>query len=196
MSKREDELRLTFRLYLNEEKGQSTNQMIEELLATGKYSNRNDLLVEAVRALYEKYHGQSAGVKSYMDEVKRLHILADDLGPVLRKELKAQIEQHDMKMLAMLAQINGAGMNDGNGRDYGACHGETSGEVVVKHGVFVSAEDNGLQQKSSKDKDAVAVDTHVQEDVSEPEEGVLPDTGAEITEGALSYMSQMFGNQD
>lgn len=196
MAKREDELRLTFRLYLNEEKGQSTNQMIEELLATGKYSNRNDLLVEAVRALYEKYHGQSAGVKSYMDEVKRLHILAGDLGPVLRKELKAQIEQHDMKMLAMLAQVNGAGVNDGNRRDYEACYGETDGKVVVKHGVFVSAEDTVLQQKVSETKSAVGKGAYVQEEVSELEEGALPDAGAEITEDALSYMSQMFGNQD
>lgn len=196
MAKREDELRLTFRLYLNEEKGQSINQMIEELLVTGKYSNRNDLLVEAVRALYEKHMGQSAGVKSYMDEVKRLHILAGDLGSVIRKEMKAQIEQHDMKMLAMLAQMNGAGVNDNNRRDYGSCYGETTGEVVVKHGVFVTAEDNVLQQKVSEDKGAVDKDAHIQEDVSASEEGALPDTGAEITEGALSYMSQMFGNQD
>lgn len=79
MAKREDELRLTCRLYLNEEKGQKTLAMMEELLSTGKYSNRNDLLVEAIYALYEKVIGKRMNVQSYMDEAKRLRILADTL---------------------------------------------------------------------------------------------------------------------
>lgn len=193
MAKREDELRLTCRLYLNEEKGQKTLAMMEELLSTGKYSNRNDLLVEAIYALYEKVIGKRMNVQSYMDEAKRLRILADKLGPVLAKEMETQLLKHDTRLLATLARsqfqqgyMQADVVQSGNGFPEAP---------DLNHGVFLSGDKNKKSDKEDGYHDNNDREGKVEEDEKKVE-GELPTAGAEPGENAMNYMSQLFGNQD